>query len=289
MYMDGIYYQADSEGNVIQKCYAAHGLVVIKKLLDDDTLRNLRDFAVKVTYKRAQTAGIDLPEGLSLDDAFNRMCAVNRALGGNVFDCLRAHPGTIKLISDKLIVSYIELLLGTRDIYYAIDQINFRIDRKNEERFALPWHQDHWWTNTSKTAITVWYSLFDVPHEVGPMSFILGSHKQLANIRIDPYYKVKWNQYKLFEIAEPINEDHAIEVPVEAGDVVFLHALALHRSGRNQSDRNRWTVVTRYADLFDPEFVARGWKSGIRIGYTSLVETDPNCIVNLHEVIEPQH
>jgi len=287
--MEKIYFRPSSRKDLVKRCYSDHGLVVIKGLLDEERLERLRSFAVEVTYKRAETAGIDLPPGLSLDEAFNRMCSVNRALGGNVFDCLRAHPEAIKLIYDRLIVRYIELLLGTQNIYYAVDQINFRIDRRNEERFALPWHQDHWWTNTSRTAITVWYSLFDVPHEVGPMSFILGSHRQLANIRIDPYYKVKWNQYKLFEIAEPVNEHYATEVPVEAGDVVFLHALALHRSGRNLSHRNRWTVVTRYADLFDPEFVARGWRSGIRIGYASLVETDPHCIVNLNEVIEPQH
>jgi ectoine hydroxylase-related dioxygenase (phytanoyl-CoA dioxygenase family) len=286
--MGGIYFDKSADREILRQSYQDNGVVVVKGVIGQARLEAFREVALKVVYARAYSAGLDLPAGLTLDDAFNRMCAADRSLGGSIYDCLRSHPEAVKLIPDRSIVDYIELLLGTQDIYYAIDQIHFRIDRKSEERFSLPWHQDYWWNNTSKSAISVWYSLVDVPLELGPMGFLLGSHRQVARIRVDPNYKIKWDQNRLFRIADPVDESQAIDVPVEAGDVVFLNALALHRSGRNLSERNRWTVVTRYADMFDPQFVAKGWKSGIRVGYLSILDTDPGCVVNLEEVVEPQ-
>jgi ectoine hydroxylase-related dioxygenase (phytanoyl-CoA dioxygenase family) len=285
--MDKLYFEHTADRETVASSYHHNGVVVIKNLIDEKRLTSLRELALRVVYTRARSAGIDLPAGLTLDDAFNRMCAINRSLGGNVYDCLRHHPEAVKLITSRSIVDYIELLLGTQDVYYAIDQIHFRIDRRHEERFSLPWHQDYWWNNTSRTAISVWYSLVDVPLELGPMRFLLGSHKEVAKIRVDPNYKISWDQNRLFEIAEPVNEDLGVDIPVAAGDVVFLSALALHRSGINRSERNRWTVVTRYAEMFDPGFVAKGWKSGIRVGHLSILETDPGCIVNAHEIVEP--
>jgi ectoine hydroxylase-related dioxygenase (phytanoyl-CoA dioxygenase family) len=286
--MNTVYFETSAGRELVANGYHNNGVVVIKNLIDTERLTALREVAIKVVYARARSAGIELPDGLTLDDAFNRICAVRRSLGGNVYDCLRHHPEAVKLITSQSIVSYIELLLGTRDIYYAIDQIHFRIDRREEERFSLPWHQDYWWNNTSRSAITAWYSLVDVPLELGPMRFLLGSHKDVAKIRVDPNYKVRWDQNKLFEIAEPVNEDLGVDIPVAAGDVVFLSALALHRSGVNRSERNRWTVVTRYAEMFDPGFVAKGWKSGIRVGHLSILETDPSCVVNTQEIVEPE-
>jgi ectoine hydroxylase-related dioxygenase (phytanoyl-CoA dioxygenase family) len=284
--MNTIYFDRSANPEQIRQSYLQNGVVVIKNMIDREKLASLREVTLKVTYSRAQAAGIELPPGLELDEAFNRMCAVDRTLGGSVYTCLRHHPDAIKLITDQTLITYLELLLNGRDIYYAVDQIQFRIDRKSEEHFSLPWHQDYWWNNTSKYAVTVWYSFVDVPSELGPMRAVLGSHKEVSKIKVDPFYKVKWDQNKLFLLAEPVDEALGVELPVEAGDIVFMHALTLHRSGINTTDRNRWSIVTRYADMFDPQFVAKGWKSGIRVGYLSLLETDPECITNLDEVVE---
>lgn len=274
--------------DAVRESYLANGVVVIRDLIDAERLARFRKTALKVVCARASSAGIELPSGLDLDDAFNRMCAVNRSLGGNVYDCLRNHPEAIKLIPDRLIVRYIESLLNTRDIYYAIDQIHFRIDRRSEERFSLPWHQDYWWNNTTKNAVTMWLPLTDVPQELGPMRFLLGSHNEVAKIRVNPHFKVRWDQNRLFEIAEPVRDELGVDISVAAGDVVFLHALVLHRSGINSSGRNRWTFLMRYADMFDPTFVAKGWRSGIRVGHLSILDTDPECVVNRSEIIEPE-
>jgi len=286
--MEPYSFEASADLASIREGYLANGVVVIRNAIDAARLEAFRETTRKVVYARARSAGIDLADGLPLDEAFNRMCAVDRALGGSVYNCLRTHPEAVKLIPDRVIVRYIEALLGTTDVYYAIDQVHFRIDRRNEERFSLPWHQDYWWNNTTRNAVTMWLPLVDVPQELGPIRFLLGSHKRVAKIRVDPMFKVKWDQNRLFELAEPVQDDLGVDIPVSAGDVVFLHALVMHRSGINRSERNRWSFLTRYADMFDPQFVAKGWKSGIRMGYLSILETDPECVVNRGEIVEPE-
>lgn len=286
--MTNVYFDRTSDLQDVRQCYVDHGIVIIRGLVDRIRLESLRETTLKVIYARARSAGITLPDGLDMDQAFNRMCAVDRKLGGNIYDCLRMHPDAIKFLADQAMVRYLELLLGTTNIYYAVDQIHFRIDRKGEERFSLPWHQDYWWNNTSKTAVTAWYSMVDVPSVMGPMRVIPGTHHVVAKINVNPLFKVRWDQNSLFSLANPPEQDAGIALPVQAGDVVFMNALVLHRSGVNESaDRNRWSIVMRYADMFDPDFVKKGWKSGIRVGYLSILDTDPECVINRDQIVEP--
>ena len=284
--MANVYFDLNANVDDVRQCYETNGVVIIRNLIDAARLEEMRTWTRKTVYARAQQAGIELAPDLELDEAFNQMCAVDRSLGGDIYTGLRYHPNAMQQVTDPKLLRYMELLLGTKNVYYAVDQTHFRIDRKNEGQFSLPWHQDYWWNNTSRYAVTAWYSFVDVPHALGPMSFVLGSHREVAKIKVDPNFKQKWDQNRLFTLAEPVDEAQAVELPVQAGDVVLAHALTLHRSGVNQSDKNRWSIVTRYADMFDPQFVAKGWKSGIRVGYLSILDTDPDCIINRDEIVE---
>jgi hypothetical protein len=58
---------------------------------------------------------------------------------------------------------------------------------------------------------------------------------------------------------EAFERDSVDLPPVGPGDVVLLHALTLHRSGRNDSDRARWIINPRYSDVLDAKVVSRGW------------------------------
>jgi hypothetical protein len=66
--------------------------------------------------------------------------------------------------------------------------------------------------------------------------------------------------------------------------VVFLHALSVHRSGLNQYDGNRFTVVLRFSDLLHEELVGKRWKIGVRVGWASLIEQRPDLIRNYDEL-----
>jgi ectoine hydroxylase-related dioxygenase (phytanoyl-CoA dioxygenase family) len=175
-------------------------------------------------------------------------------------------------------------LIEPQKLFHVHDQLHFRIDRKGEDRFQLQWHQDYWYNNTSTRAVTVWIPLFDTTLDMGPVQFIDGSHRVVTKVKIDPHYKTHWDQNKLITLAEEIPYEAGNNRACHAGSAVFLNALTMHRSGRNTSDRNRFSIVLRYADLFDPELVGKRWKARIMPGHVSLIHQRPDLIANMDEL-----
>ena len=61
--------------------------------------------------------------------------------------------------------------------------------------------------------------------------------------------------------------------------MLFFHQLLLHRSGRNRSNRSRWSMVPRYGRMLDPEMVARGWEIERSADFAVLKERHPDAVV----------
>jgi ectoine hydroxylase-related dioxygenase (phytanoyl-CoA dioxygenase family) len=268
----------------IKTAFDIDGFVVVKgclpRALVDDYLSQVREVIDHVAARQ----NVPLCSDMTTDDAFNALCEANRAFGGMVYDCMRLHPLMPALAAHPKIVDTAAELLDARLCFHVHDQVHFRIDRKDEERFHLTWHQDYWYNNTTAHAVTAWIPLVDVPAEKGPMRFIPGSHAAPLPVRVDPQFHKKWDMSRLILAADPIAFDAGVDVPAEAGDVVFLHALSVHRSGLNQCDGNRFTVVLRFSDLLHDELVDKRWKIGVRVGWASLIEQRPDLIRNYDEL-----
>jgi hypothetical protein len=268
----------------IKSAYATDGFVRVKACLPpalvDGYLGEVRAVIDHVAARR----GVALSHDMTTDEAFNTLCAANRALGGMVYDCMRLHPLMPALAAHPRITEIAADLLDAKLCFHVHDQVHFRIDRRGEERFHLTWHQDYWYNNTTAHAVTAWIPLVDVPAEKGPMRFIPGSHAAPLSVRVDPQFHHKWDMSRLILPADPIAFEAGVDVPAEAGDVVFLHALAVHRSGLNQCDENRFTVVLRFSDLLHDELVDKRWKIGVRVGWASLIEQRPDLIRNYDEL-----
>jgi len=271
--------------DAVRASYRENGIVVVRQLIGPSEVEQMRAEALELVRARGAAAGISIDRALDLDDGFNLLCRHDRMPGSDVYQVLRRHPGVVRLLDDPGIVSVVKALIEPRMLYYAHDQIRFRIDRKGEGQHALDWHQDYWYNNTTSQAVTAVYCLTELPPEAGPLAVLPGSHRSVCKVRIAEGFRTQWNVSKVFEPVEPIDEKSVVEVPIRAGDVLFLHALLLHRSGVNRAEKhNRWTVVTRYTDALSPEFVAKGWKQGVSKGYVSLLETNPEHIVNADQV-----
>jgi hypothetical protein len=248
----------------------------------DDCLGEVR----AVVEQIARRQGIDVSGAATTDEAFNALCDADRAFGGMVYDCMRFHPLIQRLASHPAIVETAAALLEAKLCFHVHDQVQFRIDRRDEERFHLDWHQDYWFNNSTSHAVTAWIPLVDVPLAKGPVRFIPGSHREALQVRADPNMHAKWDQNALFKVADPIAFDAGEDVPADAGDVVFLHALSVHRSGLNQTAQNRFTVLVRFSDLMHEELMAKRWKTGLRVGWASLIAQRPDLIRNYDELIE---
>lgn len=286
-----MYFDAYQSATDVSAAYREHGFAVVRGLMPAHVLKDMRQTVQDVIKARISAQGINVNSN-DIDHLYEFLCRGDRSLGGDIYRVLKSHPACLWFATAPMLTNYVRRLLGTTNQLFQTP-IHFRIDRKGEgELFGVPWHQDYPYICTTDNGITVWYAITDVTEDMGPMQVMPGSHTHgMCPTRIDKNYKVKWDHQKIFSMVYPPydSDPGIISLPVKAGDVVFMHAMTVHRSGTNTTDRNRWSVVTRYDDLLNPEFVARGWRNGIDgpTRHLAVMETEnAKCIVNRDEVVE---
>jgi hypothetical protein len=72
------------------------------------------------------------------------------------------------------------------------------------------------------------------------------------------------------EAFEETFERDAVAAPdMQPGDLLLIHALCLHRSGVNTSERSRWVATARYGPFMDEALYARTWFT-VRAKYPDL-------------------
>jgi phytanoyl-CoA hydroxylase len=106
----------------------------------------------------------------------------------------------------------------------------------------LPWHQDvglGWGVDTTPT-ITVWTALDPATRENGCMQVVSGSHKQGV---IAQTHFPSAEELELHAPAEAV-----VDLEAEAGEVILLNNLMLHRSGVNPSLQSRRAFSIAYMD-----------------------------------------
>ena len=111
----------------------------------------------------------------------------------------------------------------------------------------VSWHQDltYWGLGETDEEITAWVALSDVRVESGCMRFLPGSHRQ----RILPH-RDTFDESNLLsrgqQVDVDVNEDEAVDVLLEPGQVSLHHGRIFHASGPNQSDHDRIGLVFRF-------------------------------------------
>lgn len=123
-----------------------------------------------------------------------------------------------------------------------------------------PWHQDgDYWPIRPLATCTVWIAVDDATRENGCMRFLPGSHrrKQVRPhvTRNDPALTL---QQEL--VADEVDEEAAVDVELEAGQISLHDVYLAHGSAENRSDRPRRGMTLRLmptTSLYDREEAAR--------------------------------
>ena len=113
------------------------------------------------------------------------------------------------------------------------------------------WHQDlvNYPLEAAETnLLTVWAAMTDATEEMGCLTVIPGSHLG----ELETHCSANPDDPVLRKVAgggipdELIDSREVVPVPMEAGDVLFMHRLTKHASLSNVSDRLRWSFDLRY-------------------------------------------
>lgn len=106
-----------------------------------------------------------------------------------------------------------------------------------------PWHVDQfYWPLSNENSVTAWIPLQEVPLEMGPLSFCIGSHKLLKNRNLSISDESEQ------KIGRTLH-DYPKEVePFALGEVSFHSGWTFHRAGPNLSDRMRAVMTIIYME-----------------------------------------
>ncbi|WP_282605117.1 phytanoyl-CoA dioxygenase family protein [Pelagibius sp. Alg239-R121] len=118
-----------------------------------------------------------------------------------------------------------------------------RVTNKNGLMAQTPWHQDNavLTEDADETEmITVWFPLTPAPENMGCLTVVPGSHKEGLRTHCPG------ETTDLSVPASLVPVERAVSLPMERGDVLFLHRRMLHASLTNSSDRVRFSFDLRY-------------------------------------------
>jgi hypothetical protein len=268
------------------KLFNQYGLVIARRLIAMPEIERFRRAFQVLVEAALHRYGVQPVASDDLDDAYRRLDATDAeaslALRGLGKDLVEYH----RFLANEDLARALRALTGARDFQINYDQCLFRIDRPFEEEFAFDWHQDYPYNLLSVNAVTVWAPLTVITSDVGPMQAVPGSHTRLLPVTVDRSFEnksfAKHNTIRLADYERLATEFEAscIEVvDINPGDVVLMHSMLVHRSGRNRSNRCRWVVNPRFGELLDPEVVKRNWKSARAKSPFVIEEFHPEAVI----------
>lgn len=244
------FYDLEAQIRPVQRAiHAVVGEVITRHGLDDDR-------------------GPCVPE--RFDDGYLALVARDRRHGGEVYDAVKQVPAFFRLVGDPRHDALMTELRPGALPGIAAGGHGIRIDLPGEEKYRANWHQEYPSQLRSLDGLVLWSPLVPITPERGPVRIALGSHRGGVRpvTRHDPRNPDKQGAYGLtlhdeerllagFEIVAPLTEP---------GDLVVMDFLTLHESGRNASDRARWSMQFRYFNFREPVGRGHGWKGSFAAG-----------------------
>jgi len=212
--------------------YQATGFTVIPGLFSRERIAEIKRDAIRLLTEMDR---LDVPSGVNvwmadkIDDTFREVVA---------------DPGLVKIVRD--LVGETPEFLSVKTVY-----------KSAEKRFPSPWHQD-WFYWKGSTKLSAWIALDDATEENGCLKMIPGTHTRvfpMVNMTEETGFD---RQIPKAELEGRPNQT----VPVQIGDVVFFHDLAVHGSHENRSGDDRWSLIATYRDRSEPD-ESTVWESSL--------------------------
>ena len=274
--------------------FADQGYVVVKKVIDpakslDPVIDEYAQVLDRLADQLFASGEIESTyQDLDFGDRYIQICVETGKVHSQYFDFslpfqnvqpetpFWAGPAVFGALTDADLLDVVEALIGPEIYSNPVQHVRIKPPEqllpKNQHGNAIlgatHWHQDHGVVTPEADdtrMLTVWFSLQDTSLEKGPLQVVPQSHRS-GLLPHCPNYMGNGRKFaggsqipeKLFAAAD------ALPLPVERGDVIFLHKQTVHGSQSNISDEVRWSFDLRYnptdqptGRIAFPGFVAR--------------------------------
>jgi phytanoyl-CoA hydroxylase len=211
------------------------GYLAVENVLSDDEVQTLRACADRL---QAHAAG--------LTDSTDRFMlkAFGDGGGGRILQQV-AEPHELgaewmALARDPRVLDVVAALLGPNImLYYSMFMM-----KPPRQGFAAPWHQDFaFFVHNRARLLACQVYIDDSTIENGCVNVVPGSHKfgLLNHFKDDVFVDHVQGDVSAYDA-------QAVPVPMRAGGMVIWHALTLHASAPNRSEKPRRGIVFEYKD-----------------------------------------
>ncbi|MEO1889748.1 MAG: phytanoyl-CoA dioxygenase family protein [Cycloclasticus sp.] len=141
------------------------------------------------------------------------------------------------------VVKVVKQLIGTDEVRLTQNHHNCIMTKLPVFSSQTDWHQDiRYWSFDRPELVNVWLALGNEHVENGGMKMIPGSHTmEFERGRLDA------NLFLRQDLPENQNLlETAVDVELEAGDVLFFHCRTFHAAGANTTNRPKYSLVFSY-------------------------------------------
>ncbi len=206
----------------------------------------------------------------NFDSQFMALIAIDRGIGGEIYDAAKQLPAFRRLTSLKKNEELFEQMHTGSIPGFAVAGDGLRINIPEEEKYRAEWHQEYPAQLRSPVGMVFWTPLIEITQQLGPVKICAESHRSgiIAVITFDPENPTKSGAYALrLKNEEEIIGKYSVVEPLSSpGDLLIMDFSTIHCSGFNAAQRPLWSVQFRYFD-FDTDVGRKiGWAGSFRDG-----------------------
>jgi hypothetical protein len=219
----------------------------------------------------------------TFDSGYQEIIQINRQYGAEIYDAVKQIPAFVRIVASCKHEEIFKDIFTTELPGIAAAGYGIRIDNPHEERFRAQWHQEYLSQLRSMTGFVLWSPLVSVTTALGPVEICPGSHQNgvfpvTSNPTGNSSRPGAYGIHLLNE-AQLLEKYRSVAPLPKVGDLVLLDWLVLHRSGKNSSDRSRWTMQMRYFDFAEETGISMSWCGSFAAG-VNVREIHPELFVD---------
>ena len=236
--------------------YKAEGFLELPGFFEREEVEQVRRDAKDVFLVQLRRHGLVSAGDASEEELDQGMFELFRSHPQDLFNCGKQAQHLIslhRLSLDHRIENMLQQLglefpcISTRPVLF----FNSRHLAKEKVHWKVFPHQDWRSMQGSLDSMIVWLPLSDIDVALGALEIVPGSHK-LGLVETEVVES-------FFGKVEEFTDDDFVPVPVSQGDVLFMSAFLVHRSGNNVTETIRWSCHFRYNNLDERTFIDRGY------------------------------
>lgn len=217
------------------------------------------------------------PETLS--DDLVKIAKDDRQLVGRLYKISRRFPTTKQIASHPYFTTLAGVLMKT-SLVSCCHLVNIRFDLPQESKYLLDAHQDFPYIQGSLNGLTIWLPFHDVKKDMGPPSFIIGSHRWgVLKSKEYSLAEVGGSGGRSFKIIETgrLDREKFVSEEINSDAALVFHTLLVHRSETNISERARISIQLRFDDALNQISFGKNYPEGLYLN-NKLVETYPEFV-----------